>query len=82
MPPIPVARTRWDVLPVVVMADGDLQVIVELPANLRRLIKIRHPKYETAFWRLDLKWVAFPALSRLGFDIGGVQYTATPFIGW
>ncbi|KAF9465476.1 nitric oxide synthase [Collybia nuda] len=81
-PPTLAARTRWDVLPVVVMAEGDLPVIIELPANLRRLVKIRHPKYETAFWRLDLKWVAFPALSRLGFDIGGVQYTATPFIGW
>lgn len=64
------------------MADGDKPVIVDVPSNLRRLVKIRHPKYEAAFWKLDLKWVAFPALSRLGFDIGGVQYTATPFIGW
>ncbi|KAF9462532.1 nitric oxide synthase [Collybia nuda] len=82
VPPVPAARTRWDVLPLVVMAEGDKPVLIDIPANLRRLVKIRHPKYEAAFWKLDLKWVAFPALSRLGFDIGGVQYTATPFIGW
>lgn len=80
VPPRP--RSRWDVLPIVVMAADDKPVVIELPANLRRLVKIRHPKHEAAFWKLDLKWVAFPAWSRLGFDIGGVQYTAAPFIGW
>lgn len=63
------------------MAEGDLPVIVELPSHLRKLIEIRHPEYP-GLGELDLKWAAFPALSRLGFDIGGVQYTATPFIGW
>ncbi|RAH53320.1 hypothetical protein BO85DRAFT_463026 [Aspergillus piperis CBS 112811] len=29
-----------------------------------------------------LRWYQFPALIRLGFDIGGLQYTATPFIEW
>ena len=24
----------------------------------------------------------FPGLARLGFDLGGVQYAASPFIGW
>jgi nitric oxide synthase oxygenase domain/subunit len=78
----PEKKTRFDLLPVVVMAEGDLPVIIELPAHLRRLIEIRHPQYPEAFAKLDLKWAAFPALSRLGFDIGGVQYTASPFIGW
>ncbi|KAF9462531.1 nitric oxide synthase [Collybia nuda] len=78
----PKLRSRWDVLPVVVMAEDDGPAFIELPANLRKLVKIQHPRYEAAFEKLDLNWVAFPALSRLGFDIGGVQYTATPFIGW
>lgn len=78
----PQQKTRFDLLPVVVMAEGDLPVIIELPAPLRKLVEIRHPRYEEAFEKLDLKWGAFPALSRLGYDIGGVQYTATPFIGW
>ncbi|GHP15261.1 nitric oxide synthase-like protein [Collybia sordida] len=80
VPPQP--KSRWDVLPVVVMAEDDEPVFVELPTNLRKLVEISHPRYKDAFQKLDLKWVAFPALSNLGFDIGGVQYTATPFIGW
>ena len=79
-PPEP--KSRWDVLPLVAMAEGDLPAMIELPADLRKLVNIRHPKYSTEFENLDLKWVAFPALTRLGFDIGGVQYTAAPFIGW
>lgn len=79
-PPEP--RGRWDLLPLVAMAEGDRPAMIELPAELRKLVNIRHPKYTTEFETLDLKWVAFPALTRLGFDIGGVQYTAAPFIGW
>ncbi|KAI9712953.1 MAG: hypothetical protein M1812_006700 [Candelaria pacifica] len=78
----PEQRGRWDLLPLVTMADGDLPVIAELPSNLRSLVEIRHPHYSAEFEKLDLKWVPFPALTRLGFDIGGVQYTAAPFIGW
>ena len=78
----PKHKGRWDLLPLVTMADGDVPVITELPLNLRKLVQIRHPRYETAFDDLGLKWVPFPALTRLGFDIGGVQYTAAPFIGW
>lgn len=64
------------------MADEDGPAMMELPVDLRTLVNIRHPKYTTEFEMLDLKWVAFPALTRMGFDIGGVQYTAAPFIGW
>ncbi|KAF2672562.1 hypothetical protein BT63DRAFT_396259 [Microthyrium microscopicum] len=78
----PEYKTRWDLLPFVTLAENAAPAIVELPLNLQKLVQIRHPRYESAFEDLDLKWVAAPALSRLGFDIGGVQYTATPFIGW
>ncbi|KAL8849080.1 MAG: hypothetical protein Q9221_005924 [Calogaya cf. arnoldii] len=79
-PPSP--RSRWDLLPLVVMADGDMPTMVEIPPELGRLVEIRHPRYKAEFEKLDLKWVTVPALTRLGFDIGGVQYTAAPFIGW
>ncbi|KAI4113205.1 MAG: hypothetical protein LQ338_008216 [Usnochroma carphineum] len=78
-PPNP--RTRWDLLPLVVMADDDVPVMIEIPSPLRDLIHIRHPQYDEV-GKLDLRWVTCPALTRLGFDIGGVQYTAAPFIGW
>lgn len=78
-PPNPL--TRWDVLPLVAMAEGDEPALATLPSELTQLIPISHPNYPKMA-DLDLKWVKFPALSRLGFDIGGVQYTASPFIGW
>jgi nitric oxide synthase oxygenase domain/subunit len=78
----PMKRTKWDLLPVIAMAEGEKPYMAELPQELRRLITITHPRYEDEFRELDLKWVAAPALSRLGFDLGGNQYTATPFIGW
>ncbi|CAK42680.1 uncharacterized protein An15g07930, partial [Aspergillus niger] len=77
----PRAKTRWDLLPIVAMAENDAPALVEVPDALRRLIEIQHPDYPE-FNELGLRWYQFPALSRLGFDIGGVQYTATPFIGW
>ncbi len=81
-PPSQDCRTRWDLLPLVIMGENDEPAMFELPDHLKQLVQIRHPRYETEFGQLDLRWVQFPALSRMGFDIGGVQYTAAPFIGW
>jgi nitric oxide synthase oxygenase domain/subunit/sulfite reductase alpha subunit-like flavoprotein len=78
----PRLRSRWDLLPVVAMAEGDDPFIHELTPSDFPLVRILHPGHELQFEKLGLRWVPAPALSRLGFDIGGVQYTATPFIGW
>lgn len=78
----PVIRTRWDMLPIVTMAQGDRPVITEVPQDAFPLVHIQHPRHRLAFEKLGLRWVPAPALSRLGFTIGGVQYTASPFIGW
>lgn len=78
----PQLRSRWDLLPLVIMAEGDCPVLIEIPPSISKLVDICHPQYAAAFQHLNLKWVPFPALTRLGFDIGGVQYTAAPFIGW
>ena len=75
------ARGRWDLLPLVTMAEGDKPAMMEIPAPLSNLVNINHPQFPS-FAALNLKWKAAPALTRLGFDIGGVQYTAAPFIGW
>lgn len=66
------------------MAEGDEPYVTPIPESLFPLVQIRHPnpQYSLAFEKLGLRWVPAPALSQLGFDIGGVQYTATPFIGW
>ncbi|KAF2670075.1 hypothetical protein BT63DRAFT_424035 [Microthyrium microscopicum] len=78
----PINKTRWDFLPLITMAENDEPYMMELPQELRRTVSITHPRYEKEFRELDLRWVLAPALSRLGFDIGGNQYTASPFIGW
>ncbi|GME25647.1 hypothetical protein GTA08_BOTSDO05762 [Neofusicoccum parvum] len=78
----PAFRTQWDLLPLVTMAEGDVAVITPIPPEMFPLVHIRHPHYGLQFDKLGLRWVPSPALSRLGFDIGGVQYTATPFMGW
>lgn len=78
----PTMRTRWDVLPIVTMAQGDEPVITEVPQSKFPLVPIQHPRHQLAFDKLGLRWVPAPVLSRLGFSIGGVQYTAAPFIGW
>ena len=64
------------------MAEGDMPHITEIPSEMFPIVHITHPDHELAFEKLGLRWVPAPALSRLGFDIGGVQYTATPFLGW
>ncbi|KUJ10145.1 uncharacterized protein LY89DRAFT_689965 [Mollisia scopiformis] len=78
-PPEP--RSRWDILPIVAMAENEEPAMAILPYELTELVRISHPQYHSLD-SLDLKWVKFPALARLGFDIGGVQYTASPFTGW
>lgn len=79
----PQEKGKWDLLPLVTMADhDDKPYIAEIPADIGKLVDIRHPAYMAEFEKLNLKWVPFPALTRLGFDIGGVQYSAAPFIGW
>ncbi|KAK7714429.1 hypothetical protein SLS57_007156 [Botryosphaeria dothidea] len=78
----PAFRTQWDVLPLVTMAEGDDPVITPLSQDIFPLVHVKHPHYGLQFEKLGLRWVPSPALSRLGFDIGGVQYTATPFMGW
>ncbi|KAI9708714.1 MAG: Nitric oxide synthase, brain [Bogoriella megaspora] len=78
----PEFRTKWDILPLVTMAEEDGPVITDIPKDDFPLVHIRHPRHGLAFEKLGLRWVPAPALSQLGFDIGGVQYTASPFIGW
>lgn len=75
----PLIRTQWDILPLVTMAEGDHPAMTEIPQDSFPLVHITHPDFELQFAKLGLRWVPAPVLSRLGFHIGGVQYTAAPF---
>ena len=69
---LPTPKTRWDILPLVAMAEGGEPVFGTLPPELTQLVSISHPQYPKVA-DLNLNWGKFPALSRLGFDIAGVQ---------
>nr|AAS93626.1 nitric oxide synthase a [Sepia officinalis] len=71
----------FDVLPLVLQADGQDPEWFEIPKDLVMEVPIKHPNYPW-FEELGLKWFAFPGVSSLLFDCGGLEFTAAPFNGW
>ncbi|XP_013182279.1 PREDICTED: nitric oxide synthase-like protein [Papilio xuthus] len=74
-------RTAWDILPLVLSANGKDPDYFEIPRDLVMEIKMTHPNYEW-FEELDLRWYALPAVSNMRFDCGGIEFTANAFNGW
>ncbi|XP_073533292.1 nitric oxide synthase 3 isoform X1 [Phyllobates terribilis] len=72
---------RFDVLPLLLQANGDDPKIFEIPPELVLEVPLRHPNYEW-FSELGLKWYALPAVSSLLLEIGGLEFPAVPFNGW
>ncbi|XP_043924227.1 nitric oxide synthase, brain [Protopterus annectens] len=73
--------SRFDVLPLLLQANGNDPELFEIPPELILEVPIRHPKFEW-FKDLDLKWYGLPAVSSLLLEIGGLEFTACPFSGW
>lgn len=73
--------TRFDVLPLVLSANGGPPEIFPLPEELVMRVKIKHPRFKW-FEELGLEWYALPAVSSMMLDVGGLQFTAAPFSGW
>ncbi|ETE61210.1 Nitric oxide synthase, inducible, partial [Ophiophagus hannah] len=71
----------FDVLPLVLQADGQDPELFELPPELVLEVSMEHPTYEW-FKDLDLKWYALPAVSNMLLEVGGLEFTACPFNGW
>ncbi|XP_075436568.1 nitric oxide synthase 3 isoform X2 [Ascaphus truei] len=72
---------RFDVLPLLLQANGDDPKLFEIPAELVLEVPLRHPTYEW-FAEMGLKWYALPAVSSLLLEIGGLEFPAVPFNGW
>ncbi|XP_075683937.1 nitric oxide synthase 3 isoform X2 [Rhinoderma darwinii] len=72
---------RFDVLPLLLQANGDDPKVFEIPSDLVLEVPLRHPTYEW-FAELGLKWYALPAVSSLLLEIGGLEFPAVPFNGW
>ncbi|KAH8412332.1 hypothetical protein KR009_001346 [Drosophila setifemur] len=73
--------TEWDILPLVVSANGHDPDYFDYPPELILEVPLNHPKFEW-FTELALRWYALPAVSSMLFDVGGIQFTATTFSGW
>ncbi|NWZ40315.1 NOS2 protein, partial [Brachypodius atriceps] len=72
---------RFDVLPLVLQANGQDPEIFELPPEIVLQVPMEHPKYEW-FKELDLKWYGLPAVASMLLEVGGLEFTACPFNGW
>ncbi|XP_050666056.1 nitric oxide synthase-like isoform X2 [Leptidea sinapis] len=73
--------TPWDILPLVLSADGRDPEFFELPREIVMEVEMEHPKYEW-FKELGIRWYALPAVSNMRLDCGGLEFTATAFNGW
>ncbi|XP_062705352.1 nitric oxide synthase isoform X1 [Aedes albopictus] len=73
--------TEWDILPVVVSANGHDPDYFDYPSELILEVPFSHPQYKW-FAEMGLRWYALPAVSGMLFDCGGIQFTATSFSGW
>eukprot|EP00898_Chlorokybus_atmophyticus_P007291 jgi/Chlat1/7563/Chrsp63S00556 len=67
--------SRFDILPLVLQADPrQAPVMLDVP-----------PQYVSEYpWFAELgyRWYGLPAVSNMELSLGGIMYTAAPFIGW
>ncbi|XP_034647278.1 nitric oxide synthase, brain [Trachemys scripta elegans] len=74
-------KGQFDVLPLLLQANGNDPELFEIPPELVLEVPIRHPKFAW-FKDLGLKWYGLPAVSSMLLEIGGLEFTACPFSGW
>ncbi|GBP31541.1 Nitric oxide synthase [Eumeta japonica] len=75
------ARTAWDILPLVLSAEGKDPEFFEIPREIVMEVPLSHPTLDW-FEELGLRWYALPAVSGMRFDCGGLEFTANAFNGW
>ncbi|MFB9753733.1 nitric oxide synthase oxygenase [Paenibacillus hodogayensis] len=73
--------TAFDILPLVVQADGRKPRLFPIPPGTVMEVPLTHPELP-AFADLRLQWYAVPIVSNMRLEIGGISYTAAPFNGW
>ncbi|KAB1266084.1 Nitric oxide synthase; inducible [Camelus dromedarius] len=72
---------RFDVVPLVLQANGRDPELFEIPPDLVLEVPMEHPKYEW-FRELELKWYALPAVANMLLEVGGLEFPGCPFNGW
>ncbi|KAM9320302.1 nitric oxide synthase, inducible [Gastrophryne carolinensis] len=72
---------RFEILPLLLQANGEDPDLFEIPKDLLLEVKIEHPRFEW-FKELNLKWYTLPAVSNMLLEVGGIEFPACPFNGW
>ncbi|XP_059370165.1 nitric oxide synthase 2b, inducible isoform X2 [Carassius carassius] len=72
---------QFDVLPLVLQANGEDPQFFEIPQHLILEVPMEHPQYKW-FKDLNLRWYALPAVANMLLEIGGLEFPACPFNGW
>ncbi|XP_037041463.1 nitric oxide synthase-like [Bradysia coprophila] len=75
------ARTNFDVLPLVLSANGNDPEYFEYPKNFIIEVPLTHPKFDW-FEKMNLKWYALPAVANMKLDCGGLIFTGCVFTAW
>lgn len=70
-------RRRYDVLPLVLQANGSPPELFELPQELVMELSLCHPEHDS-FEDLDLKCCVIPSTANQGLEIGGLVFPACP----
>ncbi|WP_308250308.1 nitric oxide synthase oxygenase [Sphaerisporangium fuscum] len=73
--------THFDVLPLVIEAQGKPPLLASVPGDAVLEVPIAHPSYPW-FAELGLRWHAVPVISNMCLEVGGVCYPCAPFNGW
>jgi nitric-oxide synthase len=76
-----VARSRFDVLPLVIQIGAAPPRVFDLPPGAVLEVPISHPDH-AAIGYLGLRWHALPAVANMCLDSGGLLYPSAPFSGW
>ncbi|KAM8977074.1 nitric oxide synthase, inducible [Pelodytes ibericus] len=72
---------RFEILPLVLQADGQDPEMFEIPSDLISEVVMEHPRFEW-FKELNLKWYTLPAVANMLLEVGGIEFSACPFNGW
>ncbi|RXN25944.1 nitric oxide inducible-like protein [Labeo rohita] len=72
---------QFDVLPLVLQANGEDPQVFEIPQHLILEVPMEHPQYKW-FKDLNLRWYALPAVANMLLEVGGLEFPACPFNGW
>ncbi|XP_071508919.1 nitric oxide synthase 3-like [Diadema antillarum] len=75
------ARTRFDILPLVLQVNGDDPEVFDIPPELVHEVELVHPELR---WFIDLrlKWYTMPSCANFLLDVGGIQFPACPINEW